>query len=197
MPSDVSRPNRWWIAPVLGVVVVATAVTALVARNVYHQPPSGSAPPPTVSTTESSVPAGAEPGPAVVAMTPDVAGSAVGKQVQQLLQTYFDAINNRNYENWLSVVTQQRAAQQTQTQFQSGYATTSDGSIRVLRIDTAPTGMSVLLTFHSVQDLAHAPTQARFSCVQWQVVYPLVNQGGTLKLDTGPTLDSPQTQQCA
>lgn len=180
----------------LGVVVVATAVAALVARNLYHQQPAAG-PPPVVSTTESSVAPAAEPGSTVVAMTPDVAANSQGRQVQQVLQTYFDAINNRDYDKLLSVVTAQFAAAQPKQRFLSAYKTTSDGTIRVMRIDQAPSGLSVMITFHSMQDLADAPAFAKFKCIQWQEVLPMVRQGDSFELDNAPTGASPQTQQCA
>lgn len=180
----------------LGVVVVATAIAALVARNLYHEQPAAG-PPPVVSTTESSVAPAAEPGSTVVETTPDVAANSQGQQVQQVLQTYFDAINNRDYDKLLSVVTAQFAAAQPKQKFLSDYKTTSDGTIRVVRIDQAPFGLSVMVTFHSMQDLAYAPKYAQFRCIQWQEVLPMVRQGDSLALDNSPTGASPQTQQCA
>lgn len=179
----------------LGVVVVATAVAALIARNVYQHTPSGS-PPPVVSTTETSVAPGAEPGSPIVTVAPDVANSSDGKQVQQLLQAYFDAINDRDYGSLLSIVTPQYAANESESKFMSDFHTTKDGTIRVVRIDPTATGLSVLVTFHSEQDIAHAPPFAKYQCVAWQIVWPLVRVDGDLRLDSGPAA-TPPTQQCS
>ena len=181
----------------LGLVVVATAVTALVARNLYHQ--QAAAPPAHTSTTQSSSVAGTTPqdtGSTAVLMSPDVAGSPQGQQVQKVLQTYFDAINQRNYAQLLTAVSQARAAQQSEADFVKDYKSTKDSDIHVLRIDTNPTGLSVLTSFRSEQDLAHAPVYARFTCIQWMMVLPIVQEGG-LKVDSSITLTSPQTQQCS
>lgn len=184
----------------LGVVVVATAVTALVARNVYQLQSAGAATsPPVTSVTQTPVAPTKEPGSTQVSMTPDVANSPDGQQVRQLMQTLFDSINNRRYGQWLSVVTTQLAQNKSETNFMDSYKSTSDGAIQILRIDTAPQGgLSVLVTFHSVQSLDQAPAYAPYGCIQWQVVWPVVQvEDGSLKLDTGATGESPQTQQCA
>ena len=104
------------------------------------------------------MPRGAEPGSPVVSVTPDVGKFAQHTEVQQLFQNYFDAINAKQYDKWLSVVTSDLAAEESRTQFLAGYRSTRDGSIVVYRVDNAPDrGLRVLLTFHSVQAVADAP----------------------------------------
>jgi hypothetical protein len=198
VPSDPSRPNRWWIAPVLGVVVVATAAATLVVRTVYQQQPANPAPV-VVATGSSSVPRGAEPGSPVVSVTPDVVRFAQHTEVRQLFQTYFDAINAKQYDTWRSVVTSDLAAEEPRSQFLTGYRSTRDGSIVVYRVDNAPDkGLRVLLTFHSVQAVADAPAKFPFSCVAWQVVSPLswdADRKGW-RIDAGVTGESPQGRAC-
>jgi hypothetical protein len=198
VPSDPSRPNRWWIAPVLGVVVVATAAAALVVQGVYQQQPANSAPV-VVSTGSSSVPRGAEPGSSVVSVTPDVVKFAQHTEVQQLFQAYFDAINTKQYDKWRSVVTSDLADEEPRALFLNGYRSTRDGSIVVYRVDNAPDrGLRVLLTFHSVQAVADAPAKFPYGCVAWQVVSPLSwdTQQKGWKIDAGVTGASPQGNAC-
>jgi hypothetical protein len=180
---------------VLGVVVVATAGAAFAAHKVYRQPATA---PPVVTAGESSVPPAAEPGSSTVTMTPDVAASPDGGEVRQLMQVFFDAINTHSYKEWKTVVTPERIAEQNEEMFNDAYASTKDGTIQVRRIEAAPDGdMSVLVTFHSMQDIAHAPSYAPYPCVQWQVVWPVVRDStGQLKVDAGMTGKSPQAQQC-
>jgi hypothetical protein len=198
VPSDPSRQNRWWIAPVLGVVVVATAVTALLVHGVYQRSAANAAPL-VVSTGSSSVPHSAEPGPSVVTVTPDVLRFAHHTEVQQLFQTYFDAINAKQYDQWRSVVTSDLAEEEPRAQFLSGYQSTRDGSILVYRVDSAPdNGLRVLLSFHSTQDVADAPAKFPYGCVAWQVVSPLSwdSDDNQWKIDAGTTGESPQGKPC-
>lgn len=185
----------------LGVVVVATGVTALVARHVYQRPAT-TEPPVVVSTSQPTLPPAQEPGSATVAVSPDAANSPEVGQVRQLAQQYFDAINTRNYDEWTSVVTPALADEQPRERFKQGYASTRDGSIEIVRIDETPdgAGLRVLLTFHSVQKVEDAPQNAPFTCVAWQVVWPVVDQGGTLRTDVSSSLGDrtvPLRQKCA
>lgn len=187
MSTEPVRPNRWWIAPVLGAVVVATAVSALVAHNLYR---SSAAPPPVVvSTGSATVPSSEEPGPTQVSVTPDAAQDTLHANVRQVLQTYFDAINDKRYDEWRSVVTSAMARQNPEKAFTQGYESTRDGSIVVYRVDTAPDGgLRVLLSFHSVQDVADAPTNFPHGCIAWRVVWPLTQDSdGTWRVDAGTT----------
>jgi hypothetical protein len=179
------------------VVVVATAVAALLAHGVYQR--SAAAPPLVVSTGSSSVPRSAEPGSPVVTVTPDVLRFAEHTQVQQLFQTYFNAINAKRYDQWRSVVTSDLADEEPQAQFLNGYKSTRDGSILVYRVDSAPhNGLRVLLGFHSVQDVADAPARFPFACVAWQVVSPLSwdADDNQWKIDAGAAGAAPQGNAC-
>ncbi|HEX5401505.1 MAG TPA: hypothetical protein VFX16_04300 [Pseudonocardiaceae bacterium] len=199
MPSDASRPTRWWVAPVLAVVVVATAVAALVAHSLYRRPVAVSAPSVVVATGSSSMPGSAEPGPPNVSVTPEVQRTTLYPQVLQLAQTYFDAINAKKYDEWRSVVTRAVAKTKSQSAFLKGYESTHDGSIVVYRVDGTPgAGLRVLVTFHSVQEVADTPAGSPFPCLAWQVVWPLSfdNNDGRWKIDAGTTTDSPQREAC-
>jgi hypothetical protein len=184
---------------VLGVVVVATAVTALVAHSRYQRPAPGAAPSVVVATGTTTMPSSAEPGPANVSVTPEVQHSALAGQIQQLAQNYFDAINNKRYAEWQSVVTRSLARSKSEEAFLKGYESTHDGSIVVYRVDGTPaSGLRALVTFHSVQEVADTPAGSPFPCLAWQVVWPLAfnNSDGHWKIDAGTTTDSPQRQAC-
>jgi hypothetical protein len=184
---------------VLAVVVVATAVAALVAHGLYGRPVATAAPSVVVPTGTSSMPSSAEPGPPNVGVTPEVQHDSLYPQIQQLAQTYFEAINSKRYDEWRSVVTRRLAKTQSETAFLKGYESTHDGSIVVYRVDGTPSaGVRVLVTFHSVQEIADAPAGSPFPCLAWQVVWPLsFDPGdGQWKIDVGTTTDSPQRQAC-
>jgi hypothetical protein len=198
VPTDPRRPNNtWWIAPVLGVVVLTMAVGALVAHSIYHQPAVTAAP--VVASTESSVPRKDEPGPSTVTFAPDVALYPQHTQVLAVLQTYFNSINDKDYDAYVSIATQASAAEQTKKQFTDNYATTRDGSIFVYRIDAAPhNGLRVMLSFVSTQALANAPTNLKSTCIQWQLVKPLAWDAATeqWQIDAGFATISPQSETC-
>lgn len=184
----------------LGVVVVVTAVGALVAHTVYQRPAAAVATPPVVVPTESSpVPPTQEPGSPIVSVTPDVLRYPLHTQVQQLLQTYFDAINTQRYDLWRSVVTATMAKNKSERDFVAGYESTRDGSVVVYRVDPTIDGsLRVLLTFHSVQALADAPKDFQSRCIVWHVVWPLTfdPEDQRWKVDTGTTNEAPQRRAC-
>ncbi|HKN96753.1 MAG TPA: hypothetical protein VJX10_06535, partial [Pseudonocardiaceae bacterium] len=181
-----------------GVVVVVTAVAAVLAYTLYR-PASKAAPIPVATGTSSTVPTGAEPGPGVVSVTPGVLRDPVHADVQRVLQAYFDAINNRRYDEWRSVVTSTMSSQKPRQEFLDGYESTRDGSILVYRVDRALDGsLRVLLAFHSTQSLADAPAGHRSGCLVWQVVYPMSwdPRDAEWKVDVGPAATSPQVSAC-
>jgi hypothetical protein len=193
--STVPRhPNRWWFAPVIGLVVLFTAAAGLTARSIYRHPvTAGTAQHTVASTGATAIPANAEPGPTQVVLKADAGAYPLATDVQKLLQTLFDAINNKQYGTWRSVVTYSRRAQTSEQQWLRDYQSSADGSIEVYRIDTAAqNGLRVLLTFTSTQDPANAP-DLKSRCVRWQAVFSLRNEGGDWKLDSG---SSAQNQPC-
>jgi hypothetical protein len=187
------------VAPVLGLVVVVAAVAALVVRDIYHQQPSsgssGTGSPPGAS----SVPSSDQPGPTTVAYAQDFANYPQRTQVLEVLQGYFNAINDKRYDEWVSVVTPSLAAEQTEQAFRNGYKSTHDGSIYIYRVDNAPQGgVRVLLSFTSVQAQSDAPQNFPHTCIRWQVVVPLAWDGKArqFEVDAGITGSSPQKQAC-
>ncbi|HEY3611386.1 MAG TPA: hypothetical protein VGL06_28090 [Pseudonocardiaceae bacterium] len=199
MSTDPRRASTWWIAPVLGLVVVLVAVAALIAHSLYHQqaaPGAGSAVAP---PSQASVPGSAQPGPTTVAFAPDFAAYPQQALLLKVLQTYFNAINDKRYDEWLSVVTPTFAAEQPEDQFLAGYRSTRDGSIFVYRVDPAPEHrLLVLVGFTSTQAKADEPAKYPYPCIHWQVVLPVawdVNRK-QWEIDAGIAASSPQGQQC-
>ena len=197
MSTDPRRPTTWWVAPVLGLVVVAVVVGGLFARSIYHQQTvtAGPGSPP----AHSSVPSSDEPGPSTVTFAQDFANYPQHGQLLTVLQSYFNAINDKQYDEWVAAVSPALAAEQTRQDFLQGYHTTRDGSIYVYRVDTAPAnGVRVLLSFTSVQALADAPQNFPHACIRWQVVLPLMwdAKAKRYEVDAGITGSSPQKQAC-
>ena len=183
----------------LGLVVVLVAVAALIAHSLYHQQATPGAGPAVAPPSQASVPGSAQPGPTAVAFAPDFAAYPQQGQLLSVLQTYFNAINDKRYDEWLSVVTPTFAAEQSKDQFLLGYRSTHDGSIFVYRVDPAPeNGLRVLVGFTSTQALADAPATNLHTCIHWQVVLPVAWDANRKQweIDAGIAKSSPQTQAC-
>jgi hypothetical protein len=145
------------------------------------------------------VPGSAEPGPTTVAYAPDFANFPQHGQLLAVMQTYFDAINDRRYDEWLSVVTAARAAEQPKSTFLHDYNSTRDGSIYLYRADSAPDGgVRVLLGFTSTQAVGDAPPDFPYPCIRWQIVLPLAwdQKAKQYEVDAGLTGSEPQHQRC-
>jgi len=191
-----TRGRQLWLIPVLVVVITLTAVGALIARDRYQepeQPPQETA----VLPTTSSVPSSAQPGSPTVVGTEDATAHPLYKQARALLQTFFDAINARDYDKWLSVVTRGRADQQPETDWLQSYRSSHDGSIVIYRVELGGAGTArVMLSFVSTQDKKDAPPELPVPCIRWHVVFPLTSENGKWLVDSGATGSSPQHEKC-
>jgi hypothetical protein len=183
-----------WVLPVVLFVAIATAAGALVARPLYTQP---GASPAAVLPNEDPIPPGQQPGDRTVAATKDAAEHPLYEEIHQALQTFFDAVNTRDYNRWLTVVTKNRATKELEPAWRRNYRSTQDGSIVVHRIETGPDDTArVLLSFTSVQDPKDAPVELAEPCIRWRLVWPFVFENDAWKLDAGVTNTAPQHDRC-
>jgi hypothetical protein len=188
-----SRPSARWVLPVVLVVMIATAAGAVVARQLYTTPESSAA----VLPDERSVPADQQPGSPVVVSTKDAADHPLYETVRALLQTNFDAINGKHYDQWRSVVTDRRGKNQPEKDWLAAYRSTRDGTIVVRRIESGPADNArVLVSFTSLQDVNDAPQELQQHCIRWWVILPLIVEDGAWKIDSGPTNTAPQHETC-
>ncbi len=111
-----------------------------------------------------------------VQMSPSVRADARSAVVQELLQDYFDAINQHDYESWAHVVSSSMSAGQSSDQWTRAYATTVDSSIWVQSMSGNP--IRVKLRFTSQQDPSLAPKDLPVDCIHWTVVLQLASRGG-------------------
>jgi hypothetical protein len=187
------------VLPVAGFVAVLTLVGGLAARNFYRQP-STSAPVVTAPRiTTSLAPSSAGSLPSTVRITGDAAAFQLSgpTPLLTLLQSYFDSINNLNYEEWVSVVTTNLQQEHPEEQWRKSYHTSEDGNVVVYRVDEAPQGgLRVLLTFTSKQNSTDAPPSLPVGCINWQVVWSLTQEHGSWKIDTTTAGRTPQMEQC-
>jgi hypothetical protein len=183
------------LLPVLLITVIATAVGGLFARMWYDEPASAS--PPAVIPSSSAVPQDDQPGSGVVKATPDATGHPMYDTVRELLQRYFDAINTKDYAAWQDTVIPERVARQPEDKWLADYRTTRDGNIVIYRIEVAEDdSVRALMTFTSTQDPNDAPQELPEACINWNVVFPLIQQDGAWRIDSSPASASPQHEAC-
>jgi len=193
-PAPSSRQR--WLVPVVVVVLSVTVGGGLLARELYRrpdQPADGtSAAAPTPSTAGS-----AEQGAAnEVRMTDDATAHPQSAPVRQVLQTYFDAINTRNYQQWTKVVSAQRVADQPPNEWLKGVRSTKDSDALVYRIERGSgQSLRVLVGFTSRQKPEDAPPFFPEACIKWRLVLPMVVDG-SLKIDSVDKGPQPEHEKC-
>src|SRR5262249_39663043 len=106
---------------------------------------TGTTPPPPPPTTPST-PAGPAP------LSQAASGHPAGAQVVDVLNRYFTGINNHDYATYASALTTAEQANQPESQFNKGYATTTDSNETVTSISGSGANLMVVVTFTSRQD---------------------------------------------
>jgi hypothetical protein len=177
-----------WLIPALIVVVSVTIGGGLLAREVYKQPDVDpplaagvvvSTPPPTSLSPEQ------QPGPDTVTLTPDAGDHPQGEVLRKLYQSYFDAINQRDYAKWEGTVTEKQGM--SQGLGLDGFKSTKDGSPTIYRIETAPdNNLRVLIGFTSTQKVVDAPPELPAPCTKLLLVMRVAIENGNWKIDTVP-----------
>jgi hypothetical protein len=191
------RGRQLWLVPVLLVTVIATAIGGLLARQTYSVPEEAGAQEAVISS-ETNVPPEDQPGSGVVRGTKDATAHPLFENVRRVLQVYFDAINNLDYERWSRTVTQDKIESQSKDEWLSSYRSTRDGSIVIYRIELAGDDAArVLMKFTSTQEPSDGPPELRVGCIHWNVVLAMVREDSGWKIDGGTTGVSPQTETCA
>ncbi|WP_340687459.1 hypothetical protein LCL61_15435 [Amycolatopsis coloradensis] len=193
-PRPLSRQR--WLIPVLVVVISLTVGVGLLARDLYTRPEAAPTEP-VVSESPTSVAPEQQPGSPVVEVTPDVFAHPQYQSVRQVLQGYFDSINDRDYPKWTSVVTRERAKTKTAAEWKKDYQSTRDGSILVYRVEpSTPTMLRVLVAFTSTQDVEDAPLYLPEGCIRWRLVLPLRLESGSWRVDTTDGGTNPEHERC-
>jgi len=115
-----------------------------------------------------------------VRLSTEAARQERAPQVQAVLQQYFDAINNRDYESWTGAVADAQSAPQTEARWLQDYSSTIDSNLSVLVIDDEP--LRARMMFTSQQDVELAPPSLPVDCINWDVTYLLSEQDDHLVL---------------
>jgi hypothetical protein len=167
----------------------AAAVSLRHGRTAHARPTTGTSQP-SVSPAQSSS-SGAAPSPSSTSpafeVAPGVAGSATAPQVEALVASYFAAINEHNYQNYVSLLAPSVSQGMTPTQFKSGYGSTTDSNMVLTDIFSAGSdSVAATVTFISRQLPADSPDSS--SCDKWQITLYLQPDGGGYLI--GPPPDS-------
>ncbi|MFI5592903.1 hypothetical protein ACIA5G_48185 [Amycolatopsis sp. NPDC051758] len=194
-PAPSSRQR--WLVPVVVVVLSVTVGAGLLARELYRRPDQPaddtSAPAPAPSSASGGAPVAAD----AVEMTDDARAHPQADAVRKLLQQYFQAINTKQYPLWISVVSAQRVAEQSQTAWRNGVRTTKDSDALVYRIERGSgTSLRVLVGFTSVQDREDAPLFFPEPCIKWRLVLPVIVEKASLKIDSVDKGPQPEHEKC-
>ena len=194
-PAPSSRQR--WLVPVVVVVLSVTVGGGLLARELYRRPDQPADDTSSAVSTPSPSSSG-EPGAADgVRMTDDARAHPQADAVRKVLTKYFTAINTKDYQQWTAVVTDERVAAQSQTDWKKGVRTTKDSDALVYRIErSSGNSLRVLVGFTSRQKLEDAPVFFREPCIKWRLVMPMVLEDKALKIaavDGGPP---PEHEKC-
>ena len=138
---------------------------------------------PGTATVDGSPPAASSPSSSpgnLVALAPAAAQYPQAALVQPVIAAYFEAINSRDYAEYLT--TQSPGNALTAEQFQTGFRSTQDSSVLVTSIGDAPDGrLAAGVTFTSRQQPQDGPGGE--SCTNWHVTMFFDNNAGTYTIE--------------
>lgn len=155
---------------------------------------------PTADTSSPTAPASGSTTPSpslsLVAISPAVSGSAAEPQVETLLSHYFEGINTHRYAEYSATLSPAEQAKQTQSQFNSGYSSTTDSGMTLTGLsDTGSGGLTATVTFTSRQSPAQSVDKS--ACNAWTLNLYLVPQnGGGYLIGPAPSGYQPTFADC-
>jgi hypothetical protein len=138
---------------------------------------------PSTSPSASATPSPTQTG--AVRVAAGVASNPAAPQVEAFLNRYFNSINTRNYSEYNSLLDAQKQQADSQSIFDSGYATTKDTNEVLVGItDTGGGSLTANVSFTSHQSAADSRDES--ACTDWQISLFLVPQGVSYVETTGP-----------
>jgi hypothetical protein len=161
--------------------------TSLPASSQASSSPSASASPPPSAVPSPSV------SPSVVSLTAGVKSASA--QVEIVLSHYFQGINRRDYAEYASSQTSAGKANQPQSSFDSGYATTVDSGMTLTSL--APTGdgdLTATVRFTSRQSPSDSVDDS--ACNGWILNLYLVPSGTGYLITPAPPSYEPSYTDC-
>jgi hypothetical protein len=114
-----------------------------------------------------------------------VASSPGEPQVAAYLNDYFNSINTRNYNEYNGLLDAQEQQSDSQSNFDSGFATTKDSSEVLTGIqETGDGSVMATVSFTSHQNPADGVDDS--ACNDWQISLYLVPQGNRYVMTAAP-----------
>jgi hypothetical protein len=213
VPPQRGGGGRKGLFVVLAVLVVlaagggAYALASQLGKHSTGQPPT--APTVTASTPAGSSPTGgttqhssspassasATPSPtlSLVAIASGVTGTAE-PQVETLLSHYFHGINTHDYAEYVSTLNPEQQAKQTQSEFNSGYSSTTDSGMTLTALTDNGNGLTATVSFTSRQSPAQSVDNS--ACNAWTLNLYLVSQGSGYLIGPAPSGYQPTYSNC-
>ena len=207
------RGGRRGLFMALAVVVVlaagggAYALATKLGKHSTAQPSAGASTsaagsPTGAATQQASSPATAASGsttpsatPSLVAISPAVPASAAQAQVEALLSHYFHGINTHDYAEYVGTLNPAEQAKQTQSEFSSGYSSTTDSGMTLTGLSGAGNGgLTATVAFTSRQSPAQSVDKS--ACNTWTLNLYLVAQGAGYLIGPAPSGYQPTHSDC-
>jgi len=94
-------------------------------------------------------------------------------EIRDVLQGYFDSINNRDYTSWVSRVAPAQASVQDPQRWAREYSTSVDSNLVVTAVSDDPLRARIMFT--SQQSVELAPPTLPAECIDWDVTYLLTD----------------------
>ena len=93
------------------------------------------------------------------------------EDIRDVLQGYFDSINNRDYAAWVSTVSAAQSSAQDPQRWAKEYSTSVDSNLVVTAVSDDP--LRARIKFTSQQSVELAPPTLPADCIDWDVTYLL------------------------
>jgi hypothetical protein len=131
----------------------------------------------------------------LVAISPGVPASAAQPQVETLLSHYFEGINTHDYAEYAGTLNPAEQAKQTESEFSSGYSSTTDSGMTLTGLSDAGNGaLTATVTFTSRQSPAQSVDKS--ACNAWTLNLSLVPQGAGYLIGPAPSGYQPTYSDC-
>jgi hypothetical protein len=195
---------------VLVVIVVlaagggAYALATTLGKHSSAQPPAkptagtstsaGATQQPSSPATSASASPTPSPTLSLVAISPGVTAGASNSKVETLLSHYFHGINTHDYAEYVGTLNPEEQAKQTQSEFNSGYSSTTDSGMTLTGLAGDGNGLTATVTFTSRQSPAKSVDNS--ACNAWTLNLYLVPQGTGYLIGPAPSGYQPTYSDC-
>jgi hypothetical protein len=199
LPAAAPASGRTLLAVALVAVIIAAGTAAWMAGSSQpragRQPDAASAISPGPASHVGRAARSASPRPStstptpipssrqgIVSVSPAVAHRPDAQQVTGFLDSYFAAVNHREYLEYSSLF--ERWHHLTRAEFDRGYSTTHDSSALLVGLSSSKDTLTATVTFTSRQDPSASPNHA--TCTNWRIVLYLRRVGDVYLIGPPP-----------